>query len=121
MHGIDNSLRNKTLGSEILGRNSRDFWLYGIDTASVLHELRVMRRNVTITLDEATARWARVEAARQDTSLSDFLASLLRERMTQEQEYARAMEAYLAVTPKKLKRSGSYPKRGSVHDRGLLR
>jgi len=80
-----------------------------------------MRRNVTITLDEATARWARVEAAKQDTSLSDFLASLLRERMTQEQEYARAMQAYLAVTPKKLKRSGSYPKRGSVHDRGLLR
>ncbi len=76
---------------------------------------------MTIALDEATARWARVEAAKQDTSLSEFLASLLRERMTQEQEYAHAMEAYLALTPKKLKRSGTYPKRGAVHERGHLR
>lgn len=80
-----------------------------------------MKRNVTVTLDEATARWARVEAARQDTSLSDFLGSLLRERMTQEQEYALALEAYFSVKPKKLKRSGSYPKRARVHDRDVLR
>ena len=36
-------------------------------------------RNVTITLDEEVARWARVEAARQDTSVSQMIAGLLRD------------------------------------------
>jgi len=80
-----------------------------------------MKRNVTVTLDEVTARWARVEAAKRDTSLSDFLASLLRERMLQDQEYIPAMEAYLSVRPQKLKRSSGYPKREALYDRGRLR
>jgi hypothetical protein len=37
-------------------------------------------RNVTITLPEELARRARVEAAKQDKSLSKFLADLLAER-----------------------------------------
>src|SRR5438105_4928853 len=36
-------------------------------------------RNITITLDEAVARWARIEAARQDTSVSQLLARILHE------------------------------------------
>ncbi|MGQ0814089.1 MAG: hypothetical protein ACT4O1_06440 [Gemmatimonadota bacterium] len=80
-----------------------------------------MKRNVTITLDEATARWARIEAARQDTSVSEFVGSMLRERMTQDDEYARAMAEYFALPPAKLKRSGTYPKRDSVHERTRLR
>jgi hypothetical protein len=39
-------------------------------------------RNVTVTLEEDVARWARIEAARRDTSVSQLLASLLKERMT---------------------------------------
>ena len=35
-------------------------------------------KNVTVTLDEETARWARVEAARRDTSVSRLLGHLLR-------------------------------------------
>lgn len=38
-------------------------------------------RNVTVTLEEDVAQWARVEAARQDTSVSRLLATLLKERM----------------------------------------
>jgi hypothetical protein len=38
-------------------------------------------RNVTITLSEELARRARVEAARQDKSLSRFVADLLTERL----------------------------------------
>jgi hypothetical protein len=38
-------------------------------------------RNVTVTLEEDVAQWARVEAARQDTSVSRLLAALLKERM----------------------------------------
>lgn len=38
-------------------------------------------RNVTVTLEEDVARWARIEAARQDTSVSRLLGSILKERM----------------------------------------
>ncbi|MCU1301184.1 MAG: CopG family transcriptional regulator [Candidatus Sulfotelmatobacter sp.] len=38
-------------------------------------------RNVTVTLEEDVARWARVEAARLDTSVSRLLGELLKERM----------------------------------------
>jgi len=78
-----------------------------------------MRRNVTITLDEATARWARIEAARRDTSVSDFVESMLRERMREDLEYDRAMTGWLALRPAELKRSGSYPGRDEVHERGI--
>ena len=38
-------------------------------------------RNVTVTLEEDVAQWARIEAARQDTSVSRLLGALLKERM----------------------------------------
>ena len=38
-------------------------------------------RNVTVTLEEEVARWARIEAARQDTSVSRLLGEILKERM----------------------------------------
>ncbi|MGO9862396.1 MAG: hypothetical protein ACLPLR_02195 [Terriglobales bacterium] len=37
-------------------------------------------RNVTVTLEEDVAQWARIEAARRDTSVSRLLGSLLKER-----------------------------------------
>ena len=42
-------------------------------------------KNVTITLPEDLARRARIEAAKQDKSLSRFVADLLAERCTVEQ------------------------------------
>ncbi len=39
-------------------------------------------RNVTVTLEEDVAQWARIEAARQDTSVSRLLGTLLKERMS---------------------------------------
>jgi hypothetical protein len=38
-------------------------------------------RNVTVTLEEDVAQWARIEAARQDTSVSRLLGELLKEQM----------------------------------------
>jgi hypothetical protein len=35
-----------------------------------------------VTLEEDVARWARIEAARRDTSVSRLLGELLRERMS---------------------------------------
>ena len=38
-------------------------------------------RNVTVTLEDDVAQWARIEAARQDTSVSRLLGELLKDRM----------------------------------------
>jgi len=82
--------------------------------------MRSRLRNITITLEEDVARWARVEAARQDTSVSRLLARLLQERMTEQEEYERAMRRALARKPF-LKTDGSYPSREEIHDRTGLR
>ena len=78
-------------------------------------------KNVTITLPEKVARWARVWAAREDTSVSRMVGELLTERMEQEGGYPAAMKTYLAREPKRLKQSGEYPSREEVHERDLLR
>jgi hypothetical protein len=53
-------------------------------------------KNVTITLDEETAAWARVHAAEQDMSLSRFVGELLRKHMRESHEYQEAMQRYLS-------------------------
>jgi hypothetical protein len=79
-------------------------------------------KNVTITLDEETARWARIEAARRDTSLSRFIGEILRERMRREERYEAAMLDFLSRPRKPLTRPGeTYPSREELHDRGGLR
>jgi hypothetical protein len=82
----------------------------------------VERRNVTITLDEETARWARLEAARRDTSVSRLVGELLRDHMQAEAGYEAAMAAYLARPATRLRdRPSPYPRRDELHDRAGLR
>lgn len=70
-------------------------------------------KNVTITLDERVALWARIRAAEADTSLSRFLGRILEERMEQEETYETAMRRYLAREARNLKAEGeSYPELG---------
>lgn len=76
----------------------------------------VALKNVTITLDEDVARWARIWAARQETSVSRLLGRLLREKMLQEEGYEAAMQQYLAVHPLELKTTGRYPTRTEIHE-----
>jgi plasmid stability protein len=78
-------------------------------------------KNVTVTLDEEVAQWARVWAARHATSVSRMLGELLRERMLEEDTYETAMQAFLAEQPVALKQSGRYPTRDELHDHPLLR
>lgn len=79
-------------------------------------------KNVTITLDEETAAWARVHAARKNLSLSRFVGELLGERMRESREYDRAMRGFLAEKPLKLKKPGErYLSRDEAHDRSRLR
>jgi hypothetical protein len=93
-------------------------WENGLDTGIVLHETRVMK-NVTVTLDEETAGWARIEAARRDMSVSSLLRDLLREHMGGRESYAGAMDRYLSRAPRKL--GGPRPPRDELHDRAGLR
>lgn len=78
-------------------------------------------RNLTITLDDETGRWARQEAARLEVSVSGLVRDLLREHMTTDQSYEAAMKRYLSRKPMKLRKAGRYPSREEVHDRAGLR
>jgi hypothetical protein len=78
-------------------------------------------KNVTISLDEELARWARVAAARREKSLSRFVSDLIRERMHLEEGSHAAMVRFFEEGPEPLKRSGRYPGREELHDRDSLR
>ena len=75
-------------------------------------------KNVTITLDEEVARWARIRAAEQNTSMSRLVGEMLKEKMQEEEAYLLAMEQYLAEKPQVLKKAGArYPRREELHER----
>jgi len=75
-------------------------------------------KNVTITMDEEVARWARIRAAERNTSVSRLVGELLKEKMREEEDYRLAMEQYLSQKPKVLHKAGTpYPTREGLHDR----
>lgn len=79
-------------------------------------------KNVTITLDEKAAAWARVQAAERDMSLSRFVGQLIHDQMQHSSEYEKAMRRALARKPLDLKGPWKpYPKREELHDRPGLR
>ena len=82
-----------------------------------------MRRlkNVTITLEDGVARWARMRAARENTSVSRFVGELLADQMRQHEQYEAAMESYLSVKPRAISKGRPYPRREALHDRASLR
>jgi hypothetical protein len=78
-------------------------------------------KNVTVTLDEETARWARVEAARRDMSLSSLLREVLERAKAAHESYPQAMHRFRTRPPVPLKGRGRYPSREELHDRDGLR
>lgn len=79
-------------------------------------------RNVTITLDEETAHWARVQAAHRNLSVSRFVKDLLERQMRADESYERAMTSYLARQGRALSHAGqAYPTREELYDRTSLR
>jgi hypothetical protein len=77
-------------------------------------------RNVTVTLEEDVARWVRLEAARRETSVSRFLGGVLKQRMSEEGGYDRAMRRALGRKAF-LKTKGALLSRDEAHDRARLR
>ena len=79
-------------------------------------------KNVTITLDEQTAAWVRIYAARHKTSVSRIVWEVLRERMREGKEYEHAMRRFLSKPPVPFKwKGGRKPTRAELHDRDDLR
>jgi hypothetical protein len=74
-------------------------------------------KNVTITLDEEVARWARIKAARENTSVSRLVGEMLQEKMAHEAGYDAAMQRYFSIAPSPLRKSGKYPSREALHER----
>ncbi len=75
-------------------------------------------KNVTITIDEDVARWARIRAAEEETSVSRLVGEMLREKMTEEKTYQAAMEKYLSQISRVMKRRGEkYPRRRELYGR----
>jgi len=52
-------------------------------------------KNVTITMDDKVADWARMEAARRNTSVSRWVGELVAEKMRRDDDYGRAMREAL--------------------------
>jgi len=82
--------------------------------------MKTKLRNITITLEEEVARWARVEAARKDTSVSGYLAAVLKQQMKEEGDYDSARKRALKRRPF-LKSDGKYLSREEAHERSRLR
>jgi hypothetical protein len=53
-------------------------------------------KNVTVTMEDAVADWARMEAARRNTSVSRLIGELLAEKMRHDDAYERAMQDWLS-------------------------
>jgi hypothetical protein len=52
-------------------------------------------KNVTVTMEDPVAEWARVEAARRNTSVSRMVGEMLAEKMRHDDAYERAMREAL--------------------------
>jgi hypothetical protein len=76
-------------------------------------------KNVTITLDEAVARWARIEAAKAGKSLSRFVGDRLSADMQKSGVDRAAIERYL-TGPAWPSVGGALPKRDDLYDRPAL-
>lgn len=77
-----------------------------------------MKRNITVQLDEATLRKARVAAARRGSSISRLVADQIDVLARQDEDYERAMQDALAELERGYDLGGGpYPARDALYDR----
>ena len=78
-------------------------------------------KNVTVSMDDAVAEWARLEAARRNTSVSRLIGEMLAEKMRREDAYERAMQDWLARDVSFTSDGKPYPKREDLYAERLDR
>lgn len=74
-------------------------------------------KNVTVTMEDAVADWARMEAARRNTSVSRLVGELLAEKMRHDDAYERAMREALEFKSWGASQ-GPYMAREEIYTRG---
>ena len=78
-------------------------------------------KNVTVTMEESVADWARMEAARRNTSVSRLVGELLAEKMRHDDAYERAMNEWLQRDVRFVSDGSPYPKRDEIYAERLDR
>ena len=79
-------------------------------------------QNVTITLEEEVARWARIRAAVENKSVSRLVGEMLKQYMNREEGYDSAMKDFLSRKAQPISRAArKYPRRKDLYDRKVLR
>lgn len=77
-------------------------------------------KNVTITVEENVLEWARIEAAKRNTSVSRLVGEMLAEKMRHDDAYQRAYEEWRADRVRFNSGGLPYPKREEL-DAGRVR
>jgi hypothetical protein len=78
-------------------------------------------KNITITLDEQTATWVRMAAAKRKMSVSRLIGDLLHDRMREARDYNEAMRRFFSHKPFNFEWVGGRPTREEIHDRARAR
>ena len=93
----------------------------------MFHDIRVLEfmgvsmKNVTVSMEEEVADWARIEAARRNTSVSRLVGEMLAEKMRHDDAYERAMNEWLNKSPRWKSDGSPYPTRDASNDRSESR
>lgn len=75
-------------------------------------------KNVTVTMEDQVADWARMEAARRNTSVSRLIGELLAEKMRHDGAYERAMREAIEFKSFGYSGDGRFPTRDEIPGRG---
>ena len=78
-------------------------------------------KNVTVSMEEGVADWARMEAARRNTSVSRMVGEMLAEKMRRDDAYERAMNEWLQHDLSFTSDGSPYPKRAEIYAERLNR
>ena len=76
-------------------------------------------KNVTVSMEEGVADWARIEAARRNTSVSRLVGEMLAEKMRHDDAYERAMNEWVSRDRAWKSDGAPYPSREKTNDRSL--
>jgi len=74
-------------------------------------------KNVTITVEDKVLEWARVEAARRNTSVSRMLGELLADKMRHDDAYERAHQEWKADRVRFNSGGQPLPRREELYER----
>lgn len=74
-------------------------------------------KNVTVTMEDSVADWARMEAARRNTSVSRLIGEMLAEKMRHDDAYERAMNEWMQRDLGYASDGRAYAPRADLYDR----